>query len=137
MKYFLIFVMFFAVSINVFCDDTIKYESIKKSLANISEDQVRKLSESFEGKKITWTGWVYQTQRFDNEADSIVYVDMETPADKRSSVLPDIYFFVPYTVSLKLSKNQKITFSGKIENIDKIGNKYYLKLSRVELVNNG
>jgi hypothetical protein len=60
---------------------------------------------------------------------------MEAPDKKHRDLLPDIYFFVPYTASLKLSNNQKITFSGRIEGIDKISESYFIKLADVSLDN--
>jgi hypothetical protein len=118
---------------NLFSEDLV-YEKLKKDLKLYSDDQINALSDNISGSFIKWSGWVYKIQRFDNEVESVVYVDMEAPDKKHKDFLPDIYFFIPYQTSLKLVNKQKITFTGRIEAIEKITNSYFIKVARVSIV---
>jgi hypothetical protein len=118
---------------NLFSEDLV-YEKLKSNLKNFSDEQVNTLSENISGSFIKWTGWIYKIQRFDIEVESVIYVDMESPNKKHKDILPDVYFFIPYQTSLKLSNSQKITFTGRIEGIEKIPPLYFIKIARVSIV---
>lgn len=95
------------------------YQQIEEQISrgsSLTEAQLSNAMQELQGKKVRWTGTVE-----DVDASNIVYIDMDR-------FLYDVRFPLPSSQALRLSKGNRVTFTGVIERVER----YWLSI-RVEL----
>ena len=105
--------------------------SIKKQKLNgdLTEAQLDAISKKYVGKRVRWTGWVFQVDKI--LSDYMLWVDMDKPGSGFS--IQDVYLPIPQNKAASFNRKQKITFEGNIKSIDKIFGKYTIELKNVQI----
>lgn len=94
----------------------ISFHAIRNNMNRMTDVQFKEYTKSLVGKKVTWVGWV------DESKEKLFggyecWIDMDSP--KEMSV-QDVTFSINKKVALKLQKDKRVQFTGKIKSINDI-----------------
>ena len=93
--------------------DTPSFQEIRSKMTSMTEAQRNIYAKGLENKTVSdWTGWVEDVNK-KLLGGYELWVDMDSPNELLS--VQDITFDIPNDLALKLQKDSKVTFSGKIE----------------------
>ena len=91
----------------------LSYFTIRNNMQNMTDLHFKEYVNSIKGTPITWTGWVVEVKE-KWLGGYEVWIDMDSP---ESFSVQDITFEITKAEALSLNKDQKITFTGAIENV--------------------
>lgn len=92
----------------------VSFFEIRNAMRTKTDAQWKVYTRSLKGKAIRWDGWVDNTkEKFFGGYE--VLIDMDSPKEIFSVF--DVDFDIPESIALRLEKDQRIRFTGKIDYI--------------------
>lgn len=91
------------------------YEQIRSQMQAMTEAQWKQYAEELKGATaVNWTGWIEDVNQKALGGYEL-WVDMDSPDELLS--VQDVQFDIPEDLALQLQKDQKVTFSGRIDSV--------------------
>jgi hypothetical protein len=133
MKKFIYLWIFMIIGLyNVFSHDILQYKDVKELINNSSDIEIEEYSKKIANTKIKWQGLICLIKPNDNESE-MIFVEMEKPDRKKPVLVPDIMFILDKKISTRLSELQFIVFHGYIIGIEKIDNRFIIRIRDIYL----
>jgi len=93
--------------------DSLDYKTICTRDQAMTDAQWNEYLKRYDGRKVTWTGWVNDVYK--SSEGYTLYVTFDPPGELFRA--PDVQFPITNELGLKLNKDQRITFSGTLGSI--------------------